>query len=130
MSSILEHCQEEAEHEQEDDLVEVEPGCVANDEQPTFDVIAANDKDDLVVEEKAALSSLEEAISSVETDTALLDSIETETQDFEQEAVKKNSIVNIVDLSSAADQLEQFEVQEEALISEKVSDRNFMHKII
>ena len=102
-------------------MVEVEPGCVANDEQPTFDVIAANDKDDLVVEEKAALSSLEEAISSVEADTALLDSIETETQDFEQEdqAVKKTSIDNIVDFNSAG-QVQQLEIQE-ALVCEKVS---------
>ena len=100
-------------------MVEVEPGCVANDEQPTFDVIAANDKDDLVVEEKAALSSLEEAISSVETDTALLDSIETETQDFEQEdqAVKKTSIVDF----GSAGQVQQLEIQE-ALVCEKVSD--------
>ena len=81
------------------------------------------------MEEKAALSSLEEAISSVETDTALLDSIETETQDFEQEdqAVKKTSIDNIVDFSSAG-QVQQLEIQE-ALVCEKVSERKFTHKI-
>ena len=69
-----------SEIEKEVDLANFEPE--ASDEKPTFDL----DFQNLVtVEEKAALSSLEEAISSAETDSNLLDSIapeETEINNF------------------------------------------------
>ena len=101
---------------------------LASDEKPTFDL----DFQNLVtVEEKAALSSLEEAISSAETDSNLLDSIapeETEinnfgtsgfennftsasavTQDnfelFEGAAVKKDSILDNFETEAVAEKV-------------------------
>ena len=99
---------------------------LASDEKPTFDL----DFQNLVtVEEKAALSSLEEAISSAETDSNLLDSIapeETEinnfgtsgfennftsaiSQDnfelFEGAAVKKDSILDTFETEAVAEKV-------------------------
>ena len=99
---------------------------LASDEKPTFDL----DFQNLVtVEEKAALSSLEEAISSAETDSNLLDSIapeETEiinfgtsgfennftsavSQDnfelFEGAAVKKDSILDNFETEAVAEKV-------------------------
>ena len=77
-----------SEIEKEVDLANFEPE--ASDEKPTFDL----DFQNLVsVEEKAALSSLEEAISSAETDSNLLDSIapeETEINNFGTSGFENN----------------------------------------
>ena len=82
----------------------------------------------MTVEEKAALSSLEEAISSAETDSNLLDSIATEeteiinfgtsgfsnnftevSQDnfglFEGAAVKKDSILDTIETEAVAEKV-------------------------
>ena len=111
-----------SEIEKEVDLVNFEPE--ASDEKPTFDLVFP----DLVVEEKAALSSLEEAISSAETDSNLLDSIATEeteiinfgtsgfsnnftevSQDnfglFEGAAVKKDSILDTIETEAVAEKV-------------------------
>ena len=112
--------------EKEVDLANFEPE--ASDEKPTFDL----DFQNLVtVEEKAALSSLEEAISSAETHSNLLDSIapeETEinsfgtsgfennftsasavSQDnfelFEGAAVKKDSILDTFETEAVAEKV-------------------------
>ena len=85
---------------------------LASDEKPTFDL----DFQNLVtVEEKAALSSLEEAISSAETDSNLLDSIapeETEINNFGTSGFENN-------FTSAAVSQDNFEVFEGAAAVKK-----------
>ena len=82
---------------------------LASDEKPTFDL----DFQNLVtVEEKAALSSLEEAISSAETDSNLLDSIapeETEINNFGTSGFENN-------FTSAAVSQDNFELFEGAAV--------------
>ena len=99
-----------SEIEKEVDLANFEPE--ASDEKPTFDL----DFQNLVsVEEKAALSSLEEAISSAETDSNLLDSIapeETEINNFGTSGFENN-------FTSAAVSQDNFEVFEGAAAVKK-----------
>ena len=96
-----------SEIEKEVDLANFEPE--ASDEKPTFDL----DFQNLVsVEEKAALSSLEEAISSAETDSNLLDSIapeETEINNFGTSGFENN-------FTSAAVSQDNFELFEGAAV--------------
>ena len=96
-----------SEIEKEVDLANFEPE--ASDEKPTFDL----DFQNLVtVEEKAALSSLEEAISSAETDSNLLDSIapeETEINSFGTSGFENN-------FTSAAVSQDNFELFEGAAV--------------
>ena len=99
-----------SEIEKEVDLANFEPE--ASDEKPTFDL----DFQNLVtVEEKAALSSLEEAISSAETDSNLLDSIapeETEINNFGTSGFENN-------FTSAAVSQDNFELFEGAAVKKE-----------